>query len=103
MTLSKLCLALCILGHAAYINFVTVATKVDIDLRMALDCVNNLQSLMKSGRDVSSNNTYDEIYQKAVDMLSSKEISMPHIVKHQTMRSNVPAESPINYYLRNLY
>ena len=28
---------------------------------------------------------------------------MPHIVKHQTMGSNVPAESSKNYYLRNLY
>ena len=28
---------------------------------------------------------------------------MPRIVKHQAMRSNVPAESPKNYYLRNLF
>ena len=28
---------------------------------------------------------------------------MPRIVKHLTMHSNVPAESPKNYYLRNLY
>ena len=28
---------------------------------------------------------------------------MPRVEKHQTMRSNVPAESPKNYYLRNLY
>ena len=28
---------------------------------------------------------------------------MPPTVKHQTMRSNVPAKSPKNYYLRNLY
>ena len=77
--------------------------KVDIDLRTAVDCVNNLQSLMKSCRDVGNNDTYDEIYQKAADMVSPEEISMPRIVKHQTMRSNVPAESPKNYYLRNLY
>ena len=36
-------------------------------------------------------------------MMSPEEISVPHIVKHQTMRSNVPEESPKNYYLRNLY
>ena len=28
---------------------------------------------------------------------------MPRIVKHQTMRNNLPAESPKNYYLLNLY
>ena len=89
--------------YGAYVNFVTVATKVDIDLRTAVDCVNNLQSLMKSCRDISKNDTYDEIDQKATDMVSPEEINMPHIVKHQTMRSNVPAESPRNYYLRNLY
>ena len=77
--------------------------KVDIDLRTAVDCVNNLQSLMKSCRDVSNNDTYDEVYQKAADMVSPEEISMPRIVKHQTMRTNVPAETPKNYYLRNLY
>ena len=71
--------------------------KVDIDLRIAVGCENNLQSLMKSFRDVSNNNTYDEIYQKAADMVSPEEMSMPRIVKHQTMRSNVPAESPKNY------
>ena len=58
---------------------------------------------MKSCRDVSNNDTYDEIYQKAADMVSPEEISMPRIVKHQTMRTNVPAETPKNYYLRNLY
>ena len=36
--------------------------------------------------------------------MSPEEISMPRIVvKHQTRRSYVPAESPKNYYLRNLY
>ena len=64
--------------------------KVDIDLRTAVNCVNNLQSLMKSCRDESNNDTYDEIYQKAADMVSPEEISMPRIVKHQTMLSNVP-------------
>ena len=49
---------------------------------------------MKSCRDVSNNDTYDEVYQKAADMVSPEEISMPRIVKHQTIRSNVPAESP---------
>ena len=77
--------------------------KVDIDLKTAVDCVNNLQSLMKSCRDVGNNDTYDKIYQKAADMVSPGEISMPRIVKHQTMSSNVPAESPKNYYLCNLY
>ena len=77
--------------------------KVDIDLRTAVDCVHNLQSLMKSCRDVSNNYTYDEIYQKAADMVSPEELSMPRIVKHQTMFSNVSKESPKNCYLRNLY
>ena len=58
---------------------------------------------MKSCRDVSNNDTYDEICQKAADMVSPEEISMPRIVKHQMMRSNVPSESPKNYYLRNHY
>ena len=79
--------------------------KVDIDLRTAVNCANTLQSLMKSCRDVSNNDTYDEIYQKAADMVSPEEINvrMPRIAKHKTMRSNVPAESPKNYYLHNLY
>ena len=68
--------------------------KVDINLRTELDRENNLQSLMKSFRDVSNNDTYDEIYQKAADMVLRKEISMPRILKHHTMRCNVPAESP---------
>ena len=75
--------------------------KVDCDLRTAVNCVNNLQSLMKSYRDVSNNDTYDEIYQKAADTVSPEGISMPRIVKHQTMRDNVPAELPKNY-LQNL-
>ena len=49
------------------------------------------------------NHTYDKIYQKAADMVSLEETSMLRIVKHQTMRSNVSAESPKNYFLRNLY
>ena len=57
---------------------------------------------MKSCRDVSNNDSYDKIYQKAADMVSPEEISMPRIVKHQTIRSNVQAESLKNYYLRNL-
>ena len=68
-----------------------------------MDCVNNLQSLTKSCRDVSNSDTYDEIYQKAADMVSPEEISMAHIVKHQTTCNNVTAESPKNYFLRNLY
>ena len=36
-------------------------------------------------------------------MVSPEEISMPRIVKHQTMRNNEPAEAPKNYYFRNLY
>ena len=48
-----------------------------------------------------------KIYQKAVNMVSPEEIrvSTPRIVKHQTMRCYVSAESPVrkNYYLRNLY
>ena len=30
-------------------------------------------------------------------------LPLTRIVKHQTMRCNVSAESPKNYYLRNLY
>ena len=58
---------------------------------------------MKSCRNISNNNTYDKIYRKATDMVLSEEISMLRIVKLQTMRSNVPADSPKNYCLRNLY
>ena len=77
--------------------------KVKIGLKTAVDCVNNLQSLMECCQNVRNGDTYDEIYQKAADMMSSEEICMLHFVKHQTMRSNVLAESPENYYLRNLY
>ena len=49
--------------------------KVDIDLRTAVDCVNNLQSLLKSCRDVSKNDTCNEIYQNAADMVSPDEIA----------------------------
>ena len=59
---------------------------------------------MKPCRDVSNNDTYNEIYQKVPDMVSPKEISTSRIVKHQTMRINVPAESPKNYYyICNIY
>ena len=77
--------------------------KVDIDLRTAMDCVNNLQSLMKSCRDVRNNDIYDKIYEKAANLMSPEEISMPRIVKHQTMRSNVPGKSLKKYYLRDFY
>ena len=90
-----------VIAHTSFLS--QLLPKVDINLRTAVDCVNNLQSLMKSCRYVSNNGTYDKIYQKAADMVSPEEISMPRIVKHQTMRSNVPAESLKNYYLRNLY
>ena len=56
-----------------------------------MDCVNNLQLLMKSCRDVSNSDTYDEIYQKVADMVSPEKIRMPCIVKHQTMRGNAPS------------
>ena len=36
-------------------------------------------------------------------MVSPEEIIMPRMVKHQTIRSNEPAEPTKNYYLRNLY
>ena len=105
ITSSKFCIALCILEHvmAHTSNLSQLTQKVDINLRTAVNFENNLQSLMKSCRNVSNKNAYDEIYQKAADMVSPEEISMRRIVKHQTMRSNVPAESPKNYYLRNLY
>ena len=77
--------------------------KVDIDLRTAVECVKDLQSLMESWRDVSTNSTYDDIYQKAVDIVAPAEMCMPRIAKHQTMRNNTPAGTPKLYYLRNLY
>ena len=83
--------------------FSQLLQKIDIDLRTAVGCVNNLQLLMKSCRDVSINDTYDEIYRKAAGMMSPEKISMPHIVKHYTIRRNVPAVSSKNYYFRNLY
>ena len=55
---------------------------------------------MKPGRDVSNNDTYDE---KAAGIVSPEEISTLHNVKYQTMLSNIPAESPKSYYLRDLY
>ena len=90
-TSSKFYIALCILEHVmAHTSILShLQQKVDIHLRTAVDCVNNLQLLMKSCRDVSNNNTYDEIYQKAANVVSPREISMPRIVKHHTMRSNV--------------
>ena len=89
------------MAHASILS--QLQRKVDIYLRTAVDCVNNLQSLMKSCRDVSKTDTNDKIYQQAADLVSPKEIRMLLIVKHQTMRGNVPTESPKNYYLRNLY
>ena len=53
-----------------------------------MDCVNNLQLLIKSCRDISNNETYDEIYHETANLVSPDEISLPRIVKHQTMRSN---------------
>ena len=107
ITLTKFCIALCILKHVMAHTSISsqLLQKVYFDLRTAVNCVNNLQSLMKSCRDVSNNDTYDEIYQRAADKMSPEEISMPHIVKYQTMRCNVPepAESSKNYYLRNLF
>ena len=58
---------------------------------------------MKSCRDVCNNDTFDKIYQKAADMVSPEEVSMLRKAKHQTMRSNVPAESTKIYYDRYLY
>ena len=105
MTSGKFCIALCVFEHVmAHSSILSqLLQKVDIDLRTAVDCVNNLQSLMKSYQDVSNNDTYDKVYRKAADMVSPKEISMQRVVKQQTMRDNVLAESPKNYYLRNLY
>ena len=105
MTSSKFCIALGILEHVMTqtSTLSQLLQKVDIDSRTAVDCVNNLQSLMKSCRDVSNNDIYDEIYQKVASMVSPEKINMPRIVKHQTMRSNVPAQSPKNCYLHNLY
>ena len=66
MTSSKFSIALCILEHVTAPTSILsqLLQKVDIDLKTAVDCRNNLQSLMKSCRDISNNDTYDEIYQK---------------------------------------
>ena len=95
MSLSKFCIALCILEHVmAHTSILSqLLQKVGIDLRIALGCVIYSQSLMKSGQDVSNNDTCDEIYEKAADMMQPEEINMPRILKHQTMRSNVAAKS----------
>ena len=105
MTLGKFCTELCILEHVlAHTSILSqLQQKVNIDLRTTVDCENNLQSLMKFCRDVNNNDTYNEIYQKVADMLSPEEISMPPIVKCQTMCCNIPTELPKNYYLCNLY
>ena len=60
---------------------------------------------MKSCRDVSNNDTHDEIYQKAADMVSPEEISVPGVVKHQTMRSNLyyPFLDSVNLQLDQRY
>ena len=73
--------------------------KVDIDLATAVECLKNLQSLIKSCQDISNSAIFDEIYQKAADMVTSEKMSMPRkpIVKHQTMCSNIPAETRKNY------
>ena len=103
MSSSKFCIALCILEHVMAHTLILSQLLQKVNLRTAVDCVNNLQSPMTFCRDVSNNDTCDEIHQKAADMVSPEEISMPLIVKHQTIRSYVTAESPKNYYLRNLY
>ena len=36
-------------------------------------------------------------------MMLPEEINMSRIIKHQTKHSTIPAESPKNYYLSNLY
>ena len=64
MTSSKFCIALGILEHVmAHTSILSqLLQQIDIDLRTEVDGGNNLQSLMKSCRDVSNNDTYDEIY-----------------------------------------
>ena len=49
---------------------------------------------MKSFRDVSNNVTYDEIYQNPADLVSPEEISMPRIMKHQTVFGQLPEWTP---------
>ena len=84
MNSSKFYTALCIFEHVMALASILsqVLQKVDFELRTAVDCVYNLQSLMKSCRDVSNNDTYDGIYRRATDIVSPEEISMPPIVKH---------------------
>ena len=105
ITSCQFCVCLCILKHVMAQTSVLsqLLQKVDIDLRTAVECVKDLQSLMESWRDVSTNSTYDDIYQKAVDIVAPAEVCMPRIAKHQTMRNNTPAGTPKLYYLRNLY
>ena len=82
MTSSKFFIALCFFKHVmAHKSILSqLLQNVDFDLRTAAECVNNLQSLMKSCRDVSNNDTCDEIFKNAVDMVSHEEIVMPRIV-----------------------
>ena len=49
-----------------------------------MDCAESVQSLMNSCLDVSNNNTFEEIHQKAGGMVAYEEISMPRTVRHQT-------------------
>ena len=90
-----------LLDRETFSNVLTEHTSILSHLVQIVDI--DLRSLMKSCRLVSNNETYDEIHLKAIDMVSPEEISMPHVVKHQTMRNNVPAESPENYFLCNFY
>ena len=105
ITSCQFCVCLCILEHVMAQTSVLsqLLQKVDIDLRTAVECVEDLQSLMESWRDVNTNSTYDGIYQKAVDIVAPAEMCMPRIAKHQTMRNNTPAGTPKLYYLQNLY
>ena len=73
--------------------------KVDNDLAAVVECLKNLQSLIKSCQGIDNSDIFDEIYQKGAGMVAPEEMSMPRkpIAKHQTMCSNVLAETCKSY------
>ena len=54
---------------------------------------------MKSCRDAAITTPTIKFIKKRLTWSQPEEISTPRIVEHQTMRSNVLAESPKNYNL----
>lgn len=70
------------------------------DLYKAVSAVDSTKSSLKDLRD----NVDDAIYSSAADLANSLNVlpSYPRISGTQRHRSNVPADSPADYYRRNL-